>query len=124
MNPPFFQYRGGTHVNTIDINWPGVGVCVADCPIDFVSHPDPAQSYDQAEMKIQSLWAQEASDHNPVCQTQFMSHGEKTQRVIVFIHGYTNCPRQFVELGQLFYRSTAQAWVGGSDDGRTGTAHG
>ena len=70
---------------------------------DFVSHPSPAQSYNQAEVQIQSLRAQEASDHNPVCQTQFMSHGEKTQRVIVFIHGYTNCPHQFVELGKLFY---------------------
>ena len=33
-----------------------------------------------------------------------MSHGEKTERAIIFIHGYTNCPYQFVELGKLFYQ--------------------
>jgi carboxylesterase len=68
-----------------------------------ISHSNPVQSYGQAEIQIQSMQNQEASDHNPVCQTQFMSHGEKTQRAIVFIHGYTNCPHQFVELGKLFY---------------------
>ena len=71
---------------------------------DLTSHPSPVQTYEQAEQQIQSLQTQEASDHNPVCQTQFMSHGEKTQRAIVFIHGYTNCPFQFVELGKLFYQ--------------------
>ena len=69
----------------------------------LTSHPSPVQNYGQAELQIQSLQTQETSDHNPVCQTQFMSHGEKTQRAIVFIHGYTNCPFQFVELGKLFY---------------------
>jgi len=69
----------------------------------YTSHPGPVQGYSQAEMQIQSMQKQEASDHKPVCQTQFMSHGEKVQRVIVFIHGYTNCPHQFVELGKLFY---------------------
>ena len=69
----------------------------------YTSHPSPVQSYSQAEMQIQTMQNQEASDHNPVCKTQFMSHGEKAQRVIVFIHGYTNCPHQFVELGKLFY---------------------
>ena len=70
---------------------------------NFVSRSSPIQSYEQAEKQIQSLKAQEASDHNPVCQTQFLSHKEKTQYAIVFIHGYTNCPHQFVELGKLFY---------------------
>jgi pimeloyl-ACP methyl ester carboxylesterase len=70
----------------------------------LISHPSPVQEYSQAELQIQSLQMQEASDHNPVCQTQFMSHGKKTVRVIVFIHGYTNCPCQFVELGKLFYQ--------------------
>jgi carboxylesterase len=32
-----------------------------------------------------------------------MTHGQKTNKVIIFAHGYTNCPVQFKELGQHFY---------------------
>jgi len=39
----------------------------------------------------------------PECITQFMTHGQKTDKVIIFVHGYTNCPAQFKELGQRFY---------------------
>jgi esterase/lipase len=38
-----------------------------------------------------------------MCHTQFMTHGSKTRRAIVFAHGYTTCPIQFVELGKRFY---------------------
>ena len=33
-----------------------------------------------------------------------MTHGERTGEAIVFVHGYTNCPRQFVQLGELFFK--------------------
>lgn len=69
------------------------------------SHSNPIENYEEAVQQIQTLQAQESSSHNPVCQTQFMSHGEKTQQVVVFIPGYTNCPHQFVELGRLFYET-------------------
>ena len=42
---------------------------------------------------------------NPVCQLQMMTHGEKVDRAIILVHGYTNCPQQFKELGQRFYDS-------------------
>lgn len=32
-----------------------------------------------------------------------MTHGQPVERVIVLVHGYTNCPQQFHELGQRFY---------------------
>ncbi len=66
------------------------------------SHPDPVQNYAGAVQRIEALQAHEAS-LNPVCRTQFMTHGQKAQRVIVFVHGYTNCPQQFAELGKRFY---------------------
>lgn len=40
---------------------------------------------------------------NPVCQTQFLTHGQKVERAILLLHGYTNCPQQFLELGQRFH---------------------
>jgi carboxylesterase len=32
-----------------------------------------------------------------------MTHGNRTERAIVLIHGYTNCPQQFHALGQAFF---------------------
>ena len=40
---------------------------------------------------------------NPVCRLQFLSHEQQVERAIVFVHGYTNCPQQFRELGQRFF---------------------
>ncbi len=40
---------------------------------------------------------------NPLCQVQLMTHGQKVSRVIVLVHGYTNCPEQFHALGQKFF---------------------
>lgn len=68
----------------------------------LASHPAPVESYEQAAQRIRALQAEEAN-LNPVCQAQFMTHGEKVERAIIFANGYTNCPQQFHELGKRFY---------------------
>jgi len=70
----------------------------------LVSHPNPVKSYAEAVERIQTIQAGEMN-LNPLCVTRFMTHGEQTERVIVLVHGYTNCPQQFAELGQRFYDS-------------------
>jgi pimeloyl-ACP methyl ester carboxylesterase len=67
------------------------------------SRPRPVQGYGEAIQRIKNLRAQEPSGMNPVCQLQLMTHDEKVDRVIVLVHGYTNCPQQFHELGKRFY---------------------
>jgi carboxylesterase len=67
------------------------------------SHPRPAADYAEAVRRLEAIQAQEATGHNPLCHTQLLTHGQKTDRVIAFIHGYTNCPYQFLQLGQQFY---------------------
>jgi len=69
----------------------------------LTSHPNPVQSYAEAVQRIETVWAQEASGMNPVCRLQFMTHDQPVERAIVLVHGYTNCPQQFHELGQRFY---------------------
>ena len=69
----------------------------------LTSHSNPAQSYTEAVQRIQNLQAQDASRMNPECIAQFTTHGQKTAKVIILVHGYTNCPAQFKELGQRFY---------------------
>ena len=93
-------------------------------PVDvqgLVSRPNPAQSYAEAVQRIQVLGQQESQGYNPACRTQFMSQGSKVDRVVVFIHGYTSCPQQFVELGKMFHEAgynvliVPQPWHGLAD---------
>lgn len=67
------------------------------------SNPRPVQSYAEAVRRIEALQAQEPQGMNPVCRLQLMTHGDKAARTIILVHGYTNCPQQFRDLGQGFY---------------------
>jgi esterase/lipase len=67
------------------------------------SHPRPVQSYAEAVQRVEILRVQEPPDMNPVCRLQLMTHEKKVDRAIILVHGYTNCPQQFRELGQRFY---------------------
>lgn len=69
----------------------------------LASHPNPAANYAEAAQRVAAIQAQEATGYNPLCHTQLLTHGQKTARAIAFIHGYTNCPNQFLQLGQQFY---------------------
>jgi carboxylesterase len=40
---------------------------------------------------------------NPACHTRLPTHGRRTERSLVLLHGFTNCPQQFDALGQHFY---------------------
>jgi pimeloyl-ACP methyl ester carboxylesterase len=67
------------------------------------SQPHPVGSYAEAVQRFESLLAQEPPGMNPDCQPQLMTHDIKVDRTIILVHGYTNCPQQFYELGQQFY---------------------
>jgi carboxylesterase len=67
--------------------------------------PDPDQRYEDALARIQAIQSQETNlDLHPECSTQLQTHGEKTDTVIVFLHGFTSCPDQFFALGKEFYQ--------------------
>jgi alpha-beta hydrolase superfamily lysophospholipase len=67
------------------------------------SRPRPAADYAEAVQRVTAIQAQETTGYNPLCKTRLLTHGQKTARAIAFVHGYTNCPNQFLELGQQFY---------------------
>jgi alpha-beta hydrolase superfamily lysophospholipase len=69
----------------------------------LVSHPDPVQSYAEALQRVDQMRAQAPPGMNPVCQLQLLTHDRKVERAIVLVHGYTNCPQQFKELGERFH---------------------
>lgn len=68
------------------------------------SHPHPLTDFPAAKERLAQIVAGEDKPAlNPECHTFARDHGQKTERVILFFHGMTNCPRQFRELAQQFY---------------------
>jgi esterase/lipase len=45
------------------------------------------------------------------CLPYVLHHGQETQRVIVLLHGFTNCPRQFAVLAQQFFEHGFTVYV-------------
>jgi carboxylesterase len=81
-----------------------LGVMLALLPLrPLTSRTQPVADYDEALARITALQARDTDIINPVCRTQLLTHGRRVERVIVMLHGYTNCPQQFVRLGQQFY---------------------
>lgn len=69
----------------------------------FSSNSHPARSYDEALSRAKELQSQDDTAINPLCRTQFLTHGTKTDNAIVLLHGFTNCPQQFASLGKTFF---------------------
>jgi len=67
--------------------------------------PNPIFRYDIAIDRINEMLEAEKQipDLNPKCKSRLFSHGEKTKKAIVFLHGFTSCPEQFVKLGGEFF---------------------
>src|SRR2546428_10773338 len=66
---------------------------------------DPATDYETAMTRFAQVQAREEANEelNQVCRSKLLTHGSKTERVIVLMHGMTNCPQQFVDLAPIFY---------------------
>lgn len=71
---------------------------------ELAAHIDnPVADYDAAIARFVQVQAEEDDTINPLCGSKLMTHGKKTERVIVVVHGITNCPQQFVEFAPLFF---------------------
>ena len=59
------------------------------------------------------------------CQSQRLEHGRRTEQVVVLFHGLTNCPKQFIDLGQELFDDGANVLIMRAPrHGLTGTASG
>lgn len=70
-----------------------------------VPEPDPAASYEDAIARLDAIADEQATNPalNPVCYTRALTHGQKTENVIVLFHGFTSCPEQMAVLGEQFF---------------------
>jgi carboxylesterase len=79
---------------------------------DFVSTSDPAQSYDEAMERSERKQAEEARQPlHDGGRTIILTHGYQTERVFVLLHGLTNAPRQFRELGEELFATGANVII-------------
>jgi esterase/lipase len=68
------------------------------------SHPSPARDYAEAVARFEKLRLSEEKGVNPLARSIMLTHGNRTDKVIVFFHGYGSSPQQFRELGQRFFQ--------------------
>lgn len=82
-------------------------------PIETLPAPIPDQSYEQALEHVVAIQSQEETnqDINPTCYTRLLTHDQKTERVIVFLHGFTSCPEQFTTLGEEFFQRGYNVYI-------------
>lgn len=69
----------------------------------FPSNPNPVDSYETAVNRVNGILEEEIAITNESSRSIFLDTGEKTEEVYVLIHGLTNAPEEFAELGELLH---------------------
>ena len=84
---------------------------VAPPGASFPSHPQPAADYAEAMSRAEALVAEDPANLHPLCRVRLMTHGRRTGRVVILLHGITNCPQQFEALGRLLHQRGANVLI-------------
>ena len=76
------------------------------------SRPTPALSYEDAISRVKAMQETDNQDlTRDVCITKLYDHGVQTDHVIILIHGFTNCPEQFNELGKQHFEAGNNVFI-------------
>lgn len=87
---------------------------LALAPVDPLTEgpgPDPALSYEAAVARFAAERAAISEPLNPLCEPQLRTHGQKTDRVVVLIHGVSSCPRAFETFAPVLFSGGANVLV-------------
>ena len=60
-------------------------------------------SFADAVAIVEGLQELDGPNVNPACRTRLYTHGARTERALLLLHGFTNCPAQMDELGRRFF---------------------
>lgn len=108
------RWRTALHV----VKWGVLGVLAVALVLALIpistsglgSEPDPAADYDEAVRRFEAAAAQETAVYGP-CASRLLTHGGPTDVAVVLVHGLTNCPKQFVDLGEEVYGAGANVLI-------------
>jgi carboxylesterase len=70
----------------------------------LISHATPTANYEEAVARFEKLQSSDGSTINPVARSILLTHGHRTNKVVVFFHGYSTSPQQFRQLGERFFQ--------------------
>jgi pimeloyl-ACP methyl ester carboxylesterase len=70
----------------------------------LTSHPSPVANYAEAVARFEKVQSSEEPTANPLARSILLTHGNRTEKVIVFFHGYSSSPQQFRQLGERFFQ--------------------
>jgi pimeloyl-ACP methyl ester carboxylesterase len=69
----------------------------------LASTPKPVTDYQRATAAVERIRADERDDVIQPCRSRVLTHGEKTERAVVLVHGLTNCPAQWERFAREVY---------------------
>lgn len=81
---------------------------VAFFPMRVPELPEPRATpltYEEADKVFRDIVAAEPIGVNEVCFPKLLHHGHPTQRVYVLLHGLSNCPAQFEQIGAALHKA-------------------
>ncbi|MFN2292679.1 MAG: alpha/beta hydrolase [Anaerolineae bacterium] len=67
------------------------------------TEPDPAPTYEEALARFEQVELAEQAIVNDLGHSRLLVHGERTATAYVLVHGTTNSPEQWQELGDTLY---------------------
>ncbi|MFD0785906.1 alpha/beta fold hydrolase [Micromonospora azadirachtae] len=79
-----------------------------------LQHADPkALTFDVALGQAEQAVAAETADPDvrPECRSVVMSHGARTAKAVLLLHGYTDCPKQYAGLAKRYFDEGYNVWV-------------
>ena len=77
----------------------------------FDSSPDPMTDYDAAVSRVEKIQEEELPVTNEASRSLLMTHGDKTDDVYVLVHGITNAPKEFEELGNILHEQGSNVLI-------------
>jgi pimeloyl-ACP methyl ester carboxylesterase len=79
----------------------------------FHSHPAPVLDYETAVARVQTLQAKELATpgFNPELKTILLTHGHKTKKAVLWLHGYTATPLNFKPLAEMCLQKGCNVFV-------------
>jgi pimeloyl-ACP methyl ester carboxylesterase len=71
----------------------------------------PVLDFQEAINRIKTLQSREGADLHPLGHTRLLSHGKKTAAVVLWFHGYSTTPQQFIPLGEQCFEKGMNVYI-------------
>jgi len=72
---------------------------------------NPVLDFPEAINRIETLQSREGADLHPLGHTRLLSHGKKTATAVLWFHGYSTTPQQFLPLGKQCFEKGINVYI-------------